>query len=197
MDTEKYWDNIFKEGKDFTTLNEILLDTLLLPKLEKRSGSHLKLLDVGCGTGDTLKKFKDRGFDVFGVDVSSEAVGLAKKRIGVNDDSIVVGDIETDPVLSEKEFDLAIVKLVIAFIEDKARFLETLKSLLSVSGKILIITPLLYREVTYHKKHTIGISIFEDEFVKLLHDHFTSTELLHKDFHNDNSVVGYYLCSNV
>ena len=42
---------------------------------------HNKLLDFGCGQGTTLKFFKDKGFDVYGVDISKTDIDVAKKKM--------------------------------------------------------------------------------------------------------------------
>jgi len=38
-----------------------------------------KLLDIGCGTGYLLKEADIRGLETYGIDISEEAVKIAKK----------------------------------------------------------------------------------------------------------------------
>lgn len=38
------------------------------------------VLDIGCGDGMLLEYLKDKGFDCFGIDISSEAIRIAKSR---------------------------------------------------------------------------------------------------------------------
>ncbi len=47
---------------------------------EQEGGRPLRVLDAGCGTGINLTKHEQRGFDVYGVDASSDAIAFAKKR---------------------------------------------------------------------------------------------------------------------
>lgn len=42
---------------------------------------HEKLLDFGCGCGTALKFFKDKGFDVYGVDISETNIQCCKRRM--------------------------------------------------------------------------------------------------------------------
>lgn len=39
------------------------------------------ILDLGCGHGRDLEYFLEKGFDVIGIDNSSELLGIAKKRV--------------------------------------------------------------------------------------------------------------------
>lgn len=39
-----------------------------------------KILDVGCGAGRYLLSFQERGFDIFGIDISPLAIKVCKKR---------------------------------------------------------------------------------------------------------------------
>jgi ubiquinone/menaquinone biosynthesis C-methylase UbiE len=57
------------------TQREITLKALEILGLEKGS-----ILDAGCGTGFSTRVVKEQGFDVVGVDVSSEMIKLAKKK---------------------------------------------------------------------------------------------------------------------
>jgi len=43
-------------------------------------GDTTRILDIGCGTGDLVSEFVNRGASIIGVDVSSEVIEYAKKR---------------------------------------------------------------------------------------------------------------------
>lgn len=195
MDPKTRWDSVFSEGKDFTTFNDIFIDRLLLPKLGKKKNPVL--LDIGCGTGDVLKKMMARGYSAYGVDASSVAVEAAKKRTGLSDTEVVLGDIEQGILerFRGKSFDLIVIKLVIAFVGDKRKTLESAKGLLSPTGKVLIITPLIYENIEYSNPRTKNIAVKEEEFSPLLASVFEQVEMIHQDFLDDNGVLGYYLCS--
>ena len=199
MNTIEAWNNVFKAGKDFTSFNEIFLDKILLPLLNEKPGMTKKeLLDIGCGTGDVLFKMMNRGWNVTGVDGSSEAVQMALVRTGLGTERILVGDINNGAldVFTGRKFDLIITKLVIAFVKDKKLMLSRVRELLSNHGKLLIISPLLYEGTTYTKPHTTGIAVRESELSNILKTTFHEFNLIHRDFADDNGVTGYYICSS-
>jgi ubiquinone/menaquinone biosynthesis C-methylase UbiE len=41
-----------------------------------------RVLDIGCGTGQQTMLFKNRGFDIIGIDISAGLVKVANKKIG-------------------------------------------------------------------------------------------------------------------
>ena len=73
--------------------------------LELKIGS--RVLDIGCGTGSTLIRAIERGWDVVGVDISASALDITRKRLdqrGLEADLRVL-DI-TDEVSDLGKFDL-------------------------------------------------------------------------------------------
>lgn len=53
-----------------------------LPELERHGLSGLRLLDVGCGTGESFIPLLKRGWDVTGCDISASMVNLAREKVG-------------------------------------------------------------------------------------------------------------------
>ncbi len=54
----------------------------VLPRLERYGLSGNHLLDVGCGTGESLIPMLERGWHVVGCDISPAMVDIAKEKIG-------------------------------------------------------------------------------------------------------------------
>lgn len=73
---------------------------IFLNYLDIKSGK--KLLDIGCGTGFLLKEAEKRGLETYGIDISDEAVKIAK-RVSPNT-KIIVGKGE-DIKFSDNFFD--------------------------------------------------------------------------------------------
>lgn len=54
----------------------------ILDELEKiHKGKSKKILDVACGTGEFLIEAKERGMDIYGIDISSFAIEDARKHV--------------------------------------------------------------------------------------------------------------------
>lgn len=72
----KQWNKIYKNlGKDFTSQ---LTEWDQFAKFLKKNKAY-KVLDVGCGAGEHLLSLAKEGFKVWGFDLSSEAIRIAKK----------------------------------------------------------------------------------------------------------------------
>ena len=68
-----------------------------------------KVLDVGCGNGNHVKFFAEQGFDVSGMDISEEAISIARawmNELGLRAD-LVAGDAEKLPY-EDGSFDVVV-----------------------------------------------------------------------------------------
>jgi SAM-dependent methyltransferase len=63
-----------------------------------------RLLDVACGTGNTIVPMLERGYDVTGVDVSEAMLAVARRKTGGRA-RLMAGDMRELPMIGE--FDLA------------------------------------------------------------------------------------------
>jgi SAM-dependent methyltransferase len=59
-------------------------DRALLADLEGRLSRGARLCDVGCGEGRLLRKLKEAGFEVYGIDIDIEQVAAARASIGAD-----------------------------------------------------------------------------------------------------------------
>ncbi|CCF73851.1 Methyltransferase-like protein 10 [Babesia microti strain RI] len=95
-----YWEDIYKKSLSIhsdgsTDTNEWFVregNRLIEKLLEVYPDEHrqkIKILDVGCGSGEFLCKLRDRGFtNLYGFDYSDNAIVLAKKNAGKSKISI-------------------------------------------------------------------------------------------------------------
>lgn len=67
--------NFFQSARLTKTINKT---TNLLPD------NSCKILDIGCGTGYLFLEFLQRGFEVTGIDISPDMIGVLKKKIPHN-----------------------------------------------------------------------------------------------------------------
>ncbi len=121
-----------------TLLSRIL--TLMIPKVpaiptQIKDG---KILDVGCGTGETLLLLKDLGWETYGMDIDKKAVTVAKKR-GV--DHVRVGAYQTIARYPDNFFDAIRLYHVIEHLDDPMRCLRLVRKKLKKRGQLIVGTP--------------------------------------------------------
>lgn len=138
-------------------------------------------LDLGCGTGETLAKLKSVGIeDVAGIDCSEVALDEARKQLP--DESLHCCDLNDAVFPAERQFDLIICKLTVAFVADKESFLNKVSALMHEKSVLCIITPVLHESLEYTKEDKPGIAVKYPEFKALLESRFGNVEELHHDY---------------
>lgn len=75
-DIKKYYNTIYKNKKD-KSMNPYEYYPYFIKLLNAKKRE--KILDIGCGTGFLLRAAEKKGLNTFGLDISSEAVKVAKK----------------------------------------------------------------------------------------------------------------------
>jgi len=103
-----------------------------------------RLLDFGCGSGETSTQLAALGADVLGIDVSPDLVSLARRRAELDGVShraqFWVRDIVADPPPKD-HFDLVLCSAVLHHVDYKAA-LPVLRSCLKPGGRIVIGEPI-------------------------------------------------------
>jgi SAM-dependent methyltransferase len=95
-----------------------------------------RLLDLGCGRGDSLRAFASLGYDVAGVDLSPRSPELAGKF------DVRIADLENDPLPFEPgSFDYVFSKSVVEHSFRPVAILERGYAALRPGGKIVVMTP--------------------------------------------------------
>jgi SAM-dependent methyltransferase len=93
-------------------------------------GEGRRILDIGCGSGAKLKTFERRGFEVFGIDVTPEAIADARRLVK---GTFYAGAIETTE-LPDGFFDFIRFDNVLEHIYEPSPFLGKVYRLLKPGG---------------------------------------------------------------
>ena len=104
-----------------------------LPRTE-----NLTLVEIGCGAGFLLKRFKDYGIDVFGVEPSRSAVEFARQASGIEEiECCMLEDLEE----VERAHDAVILVQTFEHFADPLNSLSKIRGLLKEDGLLFIEVP--------------------------------------------------------
>jgi 2-polyprenyl-3-methyl-5-hydroxy-6-metoxy-1,4-benzoquinol methylase len=109
-----------------------------LETLERFVPTKGKILDIGCATGFFLEAARERGWEVFGVDLSSYSSSIARKKLG--GDRIFTGTTEEAGFESDS-FDAVVMTDVIEHVSDVNSFVKEVVRILKPNGVTAITTP--------------------------------------------------------
>ena len=142
-DVVKRWDKAFETGSDkkFPSLDLVRLEKWFF------EGKLGRVLDYGCGSGTNMIYLLESGYQVDGVDASSEALSLVQKKLDTHPDikyrsSLKHIPIESDSLPYQNEiFDYAICFSVLSLLGSRARvqlLLSELGRVLKPGGKMIV-----------------------------------------------------------
>lgn len=96
-----------------------------------------EILDVGCATGQFLKRMKGKGWAVRGVEVNENAVAYARERLGLD---VFAGELE-EAGFPEKRFDVVTMWHVLEHLHDPVGTLMEVRRVLKDKGLLIISVP--------------------------------------------------------
>jgi len=99
---------------------------------------HGKIMDVGCGNGETLRSLKKYGWDVYGLDIDAKAVAYAKRK-GL--EHVKKGGFERLKIYPDNYFDVIRSYHVIEHLSDPVAFINLAYKKLKKGGECIIGTP--------------------------------------------------------
>lgn len=143
----EHYDKKFEQGNyqllhDFSDEYQRIYDhyvKILDGQLRTRelSWTGLKVLDVGCFTGEFLQILKKQGADVYGSELQSKAVEIANRTLPGR---VFQADIESTD-FPQMSFDIITLLAVIEHVVDPIRLLLRVHELLRPGGILLLQTP--------------------------------------------------------
>lgn len=171
---ENFWLKYFKV---YDTLN------ILIPYSETIEilagyvhGDHLKILDIGCGTGNLIEKLlKNDSIEyIYGIDYSGPAISMANKKFTSNKLFLTVGDIQEGLPYDDNFFDFVVSNNVLYTIDKVNRnaVMSEIYRVLKPNGRLVMSNiNSSFRPWSIYKKH-IKDSIFKfgifNTFVQLI-----------------------------
>jgi SAM-dependent methyltransferase len=102
--------------------------------------SQGSLLEIGCSYGLMLDEARKRGYDVEGVELSSDAVGYARERLDLPVWELALEDPGLGEALQGKRFDVVLAVDVLEHLDEPLVSLDRMCGLLAPDGVLLIVT---------------------------------------------------------
>ena len=176
-------------------LYTMIKDRVSILKQYKTSG---KLLEIGCATGAFLQEAKEQGFDVVGLDASTNYAKFT------NDLGLDVKHGRLEDVSFEKEsFDVIAFSHLLEHIQDPMDFLEEVSQYLKPNGVLFIVVPnvesstnkmLGFNHSTFQQPDHLYFFSKETLNNYLSKAGFSVEKMLSKEYthHIFNTVKGYY-----
>jgi SAM-dependent methyltransferase len=120
----------FREFLDFVARHRMDM----IERVTRRPG---RMVDVGCGTGETLAEAKRRGWEVAGVDLIGDAVKMAIDDYGID----VRQSLLEDSGLPERSFDVVSATHVLEHMHEGGAFLTSIARWAKPGGYVFIEVP--------------------------------------------------------
>lgn len=127
-----------KYSNQYKRVYENFVEELEQALIDKKNNFRgLKVLDIGCFTGEFLEILKKRGADVYGIELQDDAVKIANKKLGMR---VYKADVMGNEFPNMK-FDIISLLGLIEHVTDPIRLLMRCSKLLKKDGILLIQTP--------------------------------------------------------
>lgn len=166
----------------------------------------LRFLEIGCGNGIVLSLLGKLGYSLTGIDIDIKALRLAQKRTNAD---LLCADIYKLQV--KKRYEAVGLFDVFEHVDDDRAFLEKIREMLDVGGKIILTVPADMRlwsrmdEISDHKRRYEKNQIitllkntgYQIEFVSYFNFLLYFPQLIFRKFHkfesNEKNDTQFYL----
>ncbi|MGW0798131.1 methyltransferase, FxLD system [Streptomyces sp. NPDC002692] len=174
--TRTNWSKHYSDGHNFSRLSTEE-KRLLAEHAPAPEGG--RALDVGCGTGELAAFMASLGYTVDGIDFADGALERARaeheETPGVRWLCLDVENDDLEPLAGEG-YDLITLRLAVAFFPNATATLLRLAELLTVDGRLVVITPTAEHTPAERRR----IALDEDQ-IAVLTDPFSDTALYTAD----------------
>jgi len=177
------WDQIFSNNPQYKPLNEHFLNNLLTKIKADINPPLQKVVDLGCGTAQTLFQFSKLGFNVTGLDFSEVALNKVQQKIEENkitNIKLIKLDLSNEKI--NLEADIFLCNFVYTFINKKEFFLKNVAQCLRGDSTFILITPVTHSGTFYTEEDKVNIAVDFEETTKLLKNIFSNVEIYHHDY---------------
>jgi 2-polyprenyl-3-methyl-5-hydroxy-6-metoxy-1,4-benzoquinol methylase len=167
--TKDYFEELEKADKVEYPRNARIVD--LIQRYTKKG----RLLDIGVGTGLFMEIAQKKGFEVFGLDVSSYAIKTVGKRMKIKSEKKLVVSELTEKTYASNYFDVINMRHSIEHVSDPEKLLKNVYKILKPGGIVAIATPnsfgwhaKLFKELWPHWSVPYHIQFFSKKSLEIV-----------------------------
>lgn len=137
--SKKTWEKIYQEKS--TPWDAGQPKPFIAKIVERGKVKPCLALDIGCGTGNETIYLAKRGFNVTGIDISENAIEIAKEKAKIEGVECEFIALDFLNLKLEKKFDFALDCACFHFLEEQERekYVEKVSSLLNSGALFLLI----------------------------------------------------------
>ena len=142
-DNSKMYDIKFSEGwGSYYPSSELITFYHRYIKNKMPKNRKLKVLDFGCGRGSNLGFFLDMGYDVYGIDISNEAIKICKDNFRFDPNNFVQADVVRDKPIDEIfdcKFDIIVATVSLTYLgrSDIRNVIQQFSKVMNDSGVVI------------------------------------------------------------
>lgn len=162
--------SLYRQERDAASLNSLLLDSLLISEVQKKSPSTV--LDIGCATGKLSVSIAKLGIAVTALDSSLDMLSALNERISIEQKLNIT--VIADSFPSERcgeNFDLILANLVLDHIDRPQEALVKCYNILKKNGTLIITIPHPFKDSGIWIKSKAGAHWDYQSF--LVNDYFS------------------------
>lgn len=105
----------------------------IIPFFKKHISLMSTVIDIGCGSGYGSYKLSENGYQVTGIDISTEMIDIAKVKLENQSIPLHVGEVDSLP-FEDESFQSALLINVIEWTKNPAKSLTEIKRVLTKNG---------------------------------------------------------------
>ena len=155
---QHYYGQSYERTKYFSPITRARYNEVL-DSFEKHRSSN-KILDIGCGYGFFLEVAKERGWEVYGTELSDEAIAICEaKGIKTFKGKII------DNSYSDEKFDIITSFEMIEHINYPIEYTQQIKRLLKPGGKAYVTTPNFNAVLRYRLKEAYNVIEYPNHLI--------------------------------
>lgn len=139
--SKEYLRRLQAEKKDVPKLYQEVVNSPLFLSINRLCNEGAKILDVGCGPGFLSYCLADEGYEVTGVDFSSQFIRAAKSKWGSTSHLQFLESTVTKLPFEEELFDAVVANCTIEHIVDVEEAMQEMTKVLKLGGLIFLTFP--------------------------------------------------------